>query len=578
VTGSGASRSTAWDLRQYTVADAAADGPVVGEGGEPPDDGKQGVLLNLNAPEPDIQEMIGRSAAQYEAMNARVGLLMWAVKVFGREEGTPHDPAQWRQRRHEARAVSDMDGSDEEYEPGRGGPGFVAAVCLRDHWEEMSGDERDWCVNVISLEVERDGDNWNHLARMQRSGMSGDRLSAWVLSALLGKSLDDRTRRRVLKSLSVALTHAVDEVRAYAASGVGSHLWVGDRELALRCVNALATEATLVQQAIDTESERPYPDRRQIDEIAAEAAALIRCRFEANPVSSDAHQTFDPTGWVASEANSRILTILGQAPSEPAATAAFRRLASVLVKWWDGDDEHDERRGGRNHQAEPILSRQLEDFLLRAPAAEAATILQPILEAVGRHPREVSWILEGLISIEDLHPATPQFWLLWGLFADKVRDARWLTRIDAEHAHGREMIAAIFLGSWWKADVRHWRSREGYADHVHSLFEDLPVSSTVLGDYVRFLYHIGEQSLPGTFIRIAKRLRQGEPGLMLRDGNTIFMLEMLLQRHVYGRPLELKRQPDLRSAVLELLDMLVESGSSGAFRMRDDFVTPAPIQ
>jgi len=136
------------------------------------------------------------------------------------------------------------------------------------------------------------------------------------------------------------------------------------------------------------------------------------------------------------------------------------------------------------------------------------------------------------------------------------------------------MMSAIFLGSSWKDGVRHWRSLEGHAHHVHVLFEDLPPTSTVVDDYLRFLFHIGEQSLPDAFIRIAKRLQQGDPRQMLRKGNTVFLLEVLLQRYVYRRPLELKRQPELREAVLFVLDLLVENGSSAAFRMRDDFVTP----
>ncbi len=51
------------------------------------------------------------------------------------------------------------------------------------------------------------------------------------------------------------------------------------------------------------------------------------------------------------------------------------------------------------------------------------------------------------------------------------------------------------------------------------------------------------------------------------------MLEVLLQRPVYGYPLKLKSEPTVREAVLFLLDTLVENGSSAAFRMRDDFVT-----
>lgn len=52
------------------------------------------------------------------------------------------------------------------------------------------------------------------------------------------------------------------------------------------------------------------------------------------------------------------------------------------------------------------------------------------------------------------------------------------------------------------------------------------------------------------------------------------MMEILLQRYVYSKPLLLKERADLREAVLFLLDTLIDLGSSSAFRMRDDFVTP----
>jgi hypothetical protein len=64
---------------------------------------------------------------------------------------------------------------------------------------------------------------------------------------------------------------------------------------------------------------------------------------------------------------------------------------------------------------------------------------------------------------------------------------------------------------------------------------------------------------------------------MLADSNTVLMVVVLLQRHVYTKPLELKRDPRIREAVLTLLDVLVENGSAAAFRMRDDFVTPVAV-
>ena len=127
----------------------------------------------------------------------------------------------------------------------------------------------------------------------------------------------------------------------------------------------------------------------------------------------------------------------------------------------------------------------------------------------------------------------------------------------------------------WKDNIRHWRFLDGYAHLVHGLFEALPATSIVFDDYARFLYHIGERSLPDAFVRVAASLRRGNTQKMLAESNIVFTLEMLLQRYVYGRPLELKRDARIRDAVLFVLDCLVESGSSAAFRMRDDFVTPA---
>ena len=110
---------------------------------------------------------------------------------------------------------------------------------------------------------------------------------------------------------------------------------------------------------------------------------------------------------------------------------------------------------------------------------------------------------------------------------------------------------------------------------MHELFESLPPASIVLDNYVRFLYHTGEKSLPEAFVRVAAALRRGDAQEMLKKTNTVFLLEVLLLRHVYGRPLELKSDSRIRESVIFILDNPVEMGSSAAFRMRDDFVTPA---
>jgi hypothetical protein len=567
------------DLRQYTITEHAAEATTATDETTSSEPAKRSLRLDLKEPEPDVKEMADKSTARFAAMNARLGLLMWGHHVFKHEYQATYDPNQWRQRLVQAQSADATSLGDEEPDMARSGPSIVAAVCIRDHWEEMSDDERQWAIDLMCAEVMRHAEVWNRSARVQQYDMLADRPCAWVLLLLLGQSLSPAQQLRVHEAFVTALTHAIGEVRWYAAWGVATQLWSIDRELTFRCVNTIATEATLVKRARDVEKERPYHEQRQLDDIEAEAARVVRQRFwQVDSIAEDAYETLDISEWFGAEANARILAILGQEPTEPSTIAAFRRAAETLVAWWDADDDRNRSsykgRRERNHQTESVLSDLLRNFVMRTSAAAATTIVKPILDAVDRHPREISWFVRGLTTVEDREPNTSHFWLLWKLFADRVRRAQWLARMKDEYFAGNEMVSAIFLGLSWKEEVRHWRSLEGHANHMHALLEDLPPSSMVLDAYVRFLYHIGEQSLPEAFVRIAKRLQLGDPQQMLRKTNTVFLLEVLLQRHVYRRPLELKRDRVVRDAVLFLLDLLVANGSSAAFRMRDDFVTP----
>ena len=81
------------------------------------------------------------------------------MAAWRRNGGDRIDANAWREKLAEARQRA-VDGTDIT-DVVRGGPGFVAAVCVRDHWEEMEQEDRDWCVNMLIAEIERDCDSDN---------------------------------------------------------------------------------------------------------------------------------------------------------------------------------------------------------------------------------------------------------------------------------------------------------------------------------------------------------------------------------------------------------------------------------
>jgi hypothetical protein len=255
----------------------------------------------------------------------------------------------------------------------------------------------------------------------------------------------------------------------------------------------------------------------------------------------------------------------------------YGRLARHLVGEWERDRDHTNPRQ-RNFGFEYECLERIARFIMRLPRTKVLAICEPLLNAVDQHPREVARLVEDLVVIADQSVGESIFWDIWQAFAERVHTAPWIHRLDSQYTRHAELLHKIFFRLSWKDGVRHWRRLEGFADRVDTLFDNLPPCATVLDAYCRFLYTIGEKSLPHAFVVVANRLNAGDASQMLSQDATVLYLESLLRRFIYSEPLQLKTNVKVRSAILTILDKLVDSGSSAAYRMRDDFVTPIAHQ
>ena len=259
------------DLRQTTVSEVVEEQDRSNGAAESPSEPPRRYLRFDSAePEPDVKAMLDESALRHRILNERLGVVNWGRCNFQRTDLDSHDPATWHDFLLKAMSVK-ADETDELAMSWRGGPGTVAAVCVGDHWEEMFAKERDWCVNRICQEVMESADHWHPMARVQWFDVSADRPCAWIVSALLTKSLPEPHRSSVQEAVAAAVTHPVNEVRWDAVWGIAQNLVVADRELTMRSVNALAMEARLIEASRQEDLALPYPQRRAVSAIAAEA-------------------------------------------------------------------------------------------------------------------------------------------------------------------------------------------------------------------------------------------------------------------------------------------------------------------
>jgi len=518
--------------------------------------------------EPDVQDTIEQSTESLAITDRHLRLLNQAREAW--EDKNSSAAVDWRTTLlAEARAVEQELGEPEELY--RGGSGLVAAVCIRDHLDELDESDFQWCVGRIEFEVRRSSDCPDDIFSLGQGMLVPDRAGASVVPLLV---VHDRSAK-VLDApalLSLALTHPVDEVADYAHAGVGAFLGDEHRELILRCAAAAAYRARLIATSMKEETEPPYPTDR---ELADRATPKVRRAIEEGGIEASVElASLDFDDWTGGVATSRILKILSRHPEREESRHFYLRIAHWLAEAWDRDRRSPTGHETRNYELEREVLCSIARFVIHLPAEEARRISAPFVDAVTSNPRGAADFLGELILAAD-GSTDDCFWDLWQDIADMVTGAPWTSQLERKRPFEAPLIDQIFLGSWWKDDAKHWARLDGHAHRLDEIAQRFPATVSCLLAYTRFLYTIGQQSLPEAFKVVSSLLERGNTVRMASDSDIAFRLEILLRRFVYSEPRRLKSDPSLRNAILGILDALVAGGSSSAYRMRDDFVTPS---
>ena len=142
------------------------------------------------------------------------------------------------------------------------------AVCVRDHWSELSEEQRTWCREFLLKKILEDSESSDEMLHAQRFPMASSRAAARILPLLL-KDADESGRHRICEAIAVALTHPIDEVRQYAAVGIGQFLWDIDPDLASACVAGLIEYARMRRRSYGAWRKRDWEQRAKLTRFFA---------------------------------------------------------------------------------------------------------------------------------------------------------------------------------------------------------------------------------------------------------------------------------------------------------------------
>ena len=586
------------DVRKFTSISLPSDS--VSEG--PNDDSVPRVAFGPDVKEmdADVQELVGRSEVDAKQVNEALTLQSWTTRQWDHGPDPEHQDF-WKTALSQARREL----PDAEFAKLvlHEVPQRVAAICIRDHWEDLDDPTREWCVGILAEEIANTSNDADFVDPIPGNPFVGSIMLAngfasYVLPKVIASDPDNTVAH---EALAIAVTHSSEQAVFNASQGIAEYLKVANPDLMLRCVAAISMRARLLSERAgpwNVPKVEPSTSRRsrwtawnKLRQIGSSISSFLRSRVqESTPEhpsisalvrrqllegSLDAESELtklDLASWHGTMALRSISEILTGVPNSPLSREFFGRVAYSIVDASASDDDN-EVSFRREHDT--VLS--LAKFVLLLPFNDAKRCYRPLLDAVDEQPDEVANFVESLILLEDqVYPQATCFWNVWTEVATQTLNAPWLSKVVNPRSKGVKLVNGILLKRPWKEDIRHWRGLDGHEKEISELVPLLPATSPVLEAYLCYLYKIGERSLPMSFTVVETILKDAEQPITLLDsGNTVLYLEMILQRYVYAEPQRLKADPSLRTAVLFILDEVVNAGSSVAYRMREDFVTPA---
>lgn len=499
---------------------------------EPTDDASEKTWFGPGDIEPDIQEMVDKNI-ESQAIVGRHLKLKTQARACWKDRNAPA-AENWRAALLSEAMAIDRD-LEEPEEYCRGGPGVVAAICVRDHLDDLHDDELRWCVKRIEHEVLRDAESDDYTIRHGRGAIPPDRACASMV-AVLATHAKTKNIVEATTLLSIALTHAVDEVVEFAYEGAGVFLGDKDKDVVLLCAAVAAYRARLIAALREKQRKLPIGEQVYGRELTDSVLHDIRRSFQSNELDAESEiESLDLDDPDSDLAIRRMLNMFGHHPNWSESREFYLRVASWIVSCWDANHtkvgSREERNIGLEHVALPAIAR----FVLKLSADDARKITSPLMHWMTRRPSEFSVYVRQLIVEADQN-LSDCFWDLWKDIAEELLAAPWQSRLERSRRTAVSLVNLIFLGIHWKEDAKHWHRLDGQAQHLDELARRLPSEKSCILAYTRFLSTIGQESLPESFKTVNFLIERGNGKQVASDSSIAFNLETLLQRYVYSEP------------------------------------------
>ena len=334
-----------------------------------------GFSTRIEGMDDDLENYVDNGAQANEQIGIALQLTNWGRAEWERGSGDGGSDT-WRAVLDQAKELQRSEQRVTSFDDDA--VGYVAAICIRDHWDEMAMDDRQWCLNTVIAEIEHESDSDDYMVHVSIHAGNADRPAAYVLPKVLALVPGDAV---VLAAVAKAITHTSEQAALWCAEGVGHYLAPVHQDLMMRCAGAFAMQVNLVVEQEQREraawmAQVSRPE--QAVEHSLTTADMVREAFLNRTIDAEAAvAALDLGPWAARSVVPHISSILAGVPESAAAREFHLNAANAVVDSWVAHFEDPNLE--RHYESEHMIMKWVSGFVLTLPTDAALLCCQPFL-------------------------------------------------------------------------------------------------------------------------------------------------------------------------------------------------------
>ncbi len=539
--------------------------------------------------EPDLIKIQKETEAEQTLNNRFCLLYLWSNKLLKNEPLDREYYATWRDAYKEIESLSTIIQNTTKGDTLNlmssglflfsGGLVKGAAVLLRDRYDEITRENFLSGFNLILNAIISGANSRNPAAIMDETDSSGAAAAASVLPIFLDFASNDEEKIIVKTILAIALTHVNKNVRIKAANGVRDYLWQRDTDFAHKCILGIIEYSRL--EALEQKNFKKIDDPN-------EWLSDFREKFARGEITSDlTNITF------VSHCPEHLLTSCSMIPNgstDPEHIFFISRMLELFGKAESDEESPDSHVRERNRQRmdyklPPEFAKLLSDHLFTLSEDEVKQKYEEQLQLLcDTAPDLVKWILMWTFVSADKTKKRDCYWELWSKLSVPmqkiaIKNAKNQSRSnryeDDRVKNQHKLIRDMLFSDLQPHQVGYERENliQG-KDLIINFINAAGVNSVVFQSATKLMFQYPDVFFDSGMKILAKH-QKAIGGTQLFTQNSAFYLEMCINRFLTGNSKAISKL--LFQSCQVLLDALVDTGSSGAYYLREQMVRSRKI-